>query len=237
MKYYLVFCLVVTLMAFASPNSASGSEDTKKTSLPIPKLMRKLEATWIAQEMTQQGVPMSIRAISGSVSAANVVEYYRQQWANAGAKPLVETDAEWLIVATELDGSFISVRVKQDGHGSTGFISVSRDPAEYPYAGVTRIPIPQSFGIISHRTYVDGGVNAETITLSSKQGLGYERAAVVATLEFEGWTLVKNRRFKGAKQGFFLEFRRNRESVHVYLVTDRQWRGHTLGLVTWRETS
>lgn len=229
------WCYGVLLLLLASTQLAIAGKDTPIKTLPEVELMPKLDGEWAAERMTMNGIPASIRTISGSLSANEVIAYYEQTWRRDGKAVDKRREGEWQVIAADLGDHFVTLRVQPRAGGSIGAIVVSADPGRYIAKRETEFPLPRSVTMISHQSYLDAGVRAESITLRSPRSVNSERLAMQDELLRAGWATVMDRPASAVADGYLMEFNKTKQYAQIFLARDPAGSGQTLIMVTWRQ--
>lgn len=185
------------------------------TSLVMPEL----EATWIAQDMTLNGLPVSMRALKGSVPASRVLAYYRKRW---GKRLLQRRDRGWHLLAAEEGGKFVSLRLRPVGGGVEGVLTVSPKPDEHVGSVASDFPVPNGLTRLSRQTFNDRGVRGENLTLMSPRSVAFEREAFTSRLLAEGWRVDYERAAASVPNGHIGYFSKARRSATVLVYRDAE---------------
>lgn len=192
--------------------------------------MPGLSAQWIARDMTLNGVPASMQALSGSVSLSEVLRYYRSTWRGALDE---RVEGEWHVLATRQRDRFASLRLRPVGLGVEGVLTVSLDPGRAAPSLESSILVPPGLVRLAHQEFRDGAERGENLTLMSSRSVAYERQAFVSAYRGEGWTLIEDRKAGSVTDGHIIQFVQGKRSLRVVLYREATLaEGRTLVLVT-----
>ena len=89
--------------------------------------------------------------------------------------------------------------------------------------------------MISHQSYLDAGVRAETITLRSPRSANSERLAMQDELLRAGWITVMDRPASVVADAYLMEFNKAKQYAQIFIARDPAGSGQTLIMVTWRQ--
>lgn len=193
-------------------------------------LMPGLSTEWIARDMHLNGVPASIRSVSGRRSLDQVLDYYRRQWAGRIA---IRRAGSWRVLAMKSGTQFASLRIRSLGAGVQGVLTVSLDPDRATPTLDSELRIPSGLERLSHQVFNDPGSQGENLTLMSRRSVVFERQAFCALYQTDGWTMLEDRPTSSVRGGHVLTFLRAKEQVRVVLYSDTELaEGRTLILVT-----
>jgi len=193
-------------------------------------VMPGLTTQWISRDMVLNGVPASMRTVNGDQSLAEVLKYYRQQWAGAIDE---RTEGEWRVLSTLQRNQFVSLRLRESGTGVRGVLTTSLDPAAASPSLNSTLAIPAGLTRFAHQSFRDQGSSGENLTLMSPRSVAYERQAFASIYRSDGWTLGEDRATRAATDGHVMQFLRDKEQVRVVLYRDPALaNGQTLILVT-----
>lgn len=193
-------------------------------------LMPGLSAQWIARDMELNGVPASMRSVSGSLPLVEVLRHYRRQWDGA---LLERRQGEWHVLATRRHGRFLSLRVRGTDTGVDGVLTDSLDPGSASPSLESTLPVPPGLERLAHQTFRDHGSRGENLTLMSRRSVAFERQAFLSLYENDGWVRAADRATLAVPDGHVLELLRGKEQLRIVLYRDPGLaQGRTLILVT-----
>jgi len=201
----LVMWLAVPAAAFAE----SPSHTLNGLSLPT-----RAEATWIAKDMTQNGMPMAIQTFQSPRSVENVLDFYRQAWSLPGdVRGFVENSVGgWKMISRLANDHNVVLQIRDDaGGGSSGFLSAMA----LEVAGTTPqddIPIPANAELVSNTRVVDGNRVSRTTVLLSHADRGSIVGFYRDRLQRKGWNLAADRNQNGHH---FLYFNQKRAKCEL----------------------
>ena len=193
-------------------------------------VMPGLSAQWIARDMTLNGVPASMRALSGNVRLHDVLRFYRSAWRGALDE---RVEGDWHVLASRQRDRFVSVRLRSIGHGVEGVLTVSLDPGRATPSLESSILVPPGLVRLAHQAFRDGGERGENLTLMSSRSVAYERQAFVSAYRGEGWTLIEDRAAGSVSEGHIVQFAQGKQSLRVVIYRDPSLaEGQTLVLIS-----
>lgn len=192
--------------------------------------MPGLSAQWIAQDLTINGLPASIRSVQGRLPLAEVLRYYRQHWAGRIDE---RVEGEWHVLATRHRDRFVSLRLRESGNGVQGVLTDSRDPASAVPKLDSTLSVPPGLVRLSHQVFRDGPARGENLTLMSSRSVAYERQAFDALYRGEGWVRIEDRAARSVTDAHVLQFLRGKQNARIVLYRDPALAdGNTLILLT-----
>ena len=194
-------------------------------------LMPGTQHSWIAREMTLNGVPSSIRQLQSERPLKEVVAHYEQSLAEENDVAR-HRQGESTVLATRLRGHFVSLQLTDSTFGTEGWLVISAEPAEHDAQVESRLPLPPAFTVVSHQRHLDQSPPAETLTLSSRQSVGVARAALVATMTGAGWELRQDLPSQRRRAARSLVFTKQGDTVSGFIAADESWAEETLILLT-----
>lgn len=190
-------------------------------------IMPGLNAQWVAKNMTQNGIPMNIRALEGPIGVDAVVDYYRQLWQS------VKTirQGEWRTLSGVMNNSLYTIRLRSAGIGCEGYLMVSATP-DQAIKESTRIPLPHGVRVISRQAYDDGGNTGESLTLASYQqpatlGINFHHSLSAA-----GWTVLNAHPARTTSQGYVASYHHQTGVIKLFIHRDsKAYSGQSLILL------
>ena len=193
-------------------------------------VMPGLATQWIARDVELNGLPASMRTMSGARPLQDVLQYYRKLWAGNLDE---RQQGEWHVLATRQHDRFASLRLRAHGAGVRGVLTVSLDPASTLPELESRLLVPPGLQTLARQNFRDPGSRGENLTLMSPRSVAYERQAFAALYEGEGWTRAEDRATQTVPDGQVMQFLRGKEQIRVVLYRDPDLAaGRTLILVT-----
>lgn len=226
-------CLLI-LLFLGTAYHAVAVNDPQPLPLPEVELMPELKGYWVARRMVMNGLPASIRVIRGAINPETVIAHYERSWRHDKHTTLKRREGQWYVISARRSDQFVTLQIRAAGAGSEGLIMVSADPADYTPRFDTAFPLPQSVVVIGRQTYVDGDVEAESITLRSPRSLSSETLAFKDLLAREGWLVTIDRAASSTTGGHMMEFQKGSQHAQIFLARNPAGGGETLMLITWR---
>lgn len=184
---------------------------------------------WVAETIVYNGLPMRIQRFDGKQLPAQVLAFYRRQWAGEGAAaPLEYSAGAWQVISAARSGCFYTVQVQTGGEGSTGFLAVSGAPPGPKVKANKALPMLTGSTILNDIEHRDTGKTGRTVILSN--GFSPEANADFyrRRLEDDGWRPVTDMAMKTAK-GPGIAMVMKRELAELSLVITR--RGQTTSVL------
>ncbi len=208
-----------------------GAADPLDVRLPELELMQGMEASWAAERMAMNGVPMSIRTFTSGRSAQRVLEFYERRWQKNGLTPKREAFDGYRTIGAAREDLYFSVQVRDSRGGSEGRITVSR--RDYAGDKKTRFPLPRRTQTVSKIDSLDAGTRAESI-VAYAPGSALENASWFTNeLARQGWSRDPYVPEDTVSEKV-LAFQRDTEMCQVTLVPNQPGhRGKTMLLIHW----
>lgn len=195
-------------------------------------IMPGLSAQWVAEDMTLNGIPASMRTVAGSMPLVDVLRYYRRLWAGELQERI---EGEWRVLAIRQRDRFITLRLQSAGVGVEGVLTVSADPSSHQASLDSDFPVPRGLTRLAHQSFRDGSLYGENLTLMSGRSVAYERQAFDALLRGQGWTLAEDRVATTVPDAHVMHFVRAKQQARVFIYRDPELaNGNALILVTWQ---
>lgn len=192
--------------------------------------MPGLATQWIARDMELNGVPATMRTVRSHRPLAEILRYYRRQWAGAIDERI---EGEWHVLATRQRKQFVTLRLRQSGTQVHGVLTVSLDPGVASPSLKSTIPVPPGIERLAHQAFRDEGARGENLTLMSRRSVSYERQSFAALYQNGGWTRIEDRATRTVPDGHVLQFLRGKEQIRIVLYRDPDLaNGRTLILVS-----
>ncbi len=202
---------------------ASAATAARPPDFPAP---RDARVSIVSNDMTVQGRNMSVRAFISDDDVEEVVEFYKELWAEPPSPKApgyaYEPDAiaPWHLVTRVEDGYVMTVQVQPHAvDGSFGYLALGRLPD--PGDGPVRAPEPPAMDgseVLSNVLSDDAGKSAQTAMLvnefSLRSNVDFYRN------HYDGWRVDIDQAM--AHDGMHaLSFRRGREQVIITIKSGR----------------
>lgn len=209
----------VLLLAGLLVSSASfASFFDKWPEIPSPP---ESKVAWVAQNMTQNGVPMKIQNFSSRLGVKEITDYYMSAWTKGGGqKPVINEAGEWTVVGKIDDGYLLTVQAKRtkNGNGSEGFLAVSTLLASAKSDSIrsdTTFPRLPGTKMLSDTRSMDEGRFGKTLMMKNNHSVRSNASFYKNNLKSKGWSLdpatSEVQRLSG--NNAYLYFSRNDESI------------------------
>jgi hypothetical protein len=194
------------------------------------------EATWIAQRMRLNGLPMSLKSFRSHLQSDAVFQHY-EAWARGRGTWEVRRSQQpgWQILSLKSRQYFITIQARETSAGAEGTITVSTPPSEARTSIDTEFPTPRSALIVNLQQYDDVGLASEHISLTSSRSVHIEAQAFAQLLERAGWQIVRDQRSVEVKRGHVLEAQRGAEHALLTLLPDHHHPAKTAIIIVWRK--
>lgn len=169
-----------------SPKVSAGLDagDT----LPVLELYPGAKASWIARQMTMNGLPISIRAIATEASPNQVLEFYRGRWMADGRRHIARSSFDGFeAIGVNLDGHFASVQVRATNRGAEGMLVVSATAERATPDRSTAFPLAPGDRLWEKIETEESGTVAETLIIISDRSLAGSISAYQQQLGRLGW--------------------------------------------------
>lgn len=209
MKLWRVHLLCVVALTFALNGLAAVDE----------WVAPGLTAQWVSKDMTNNGVPMSVRALSGSIGLAATLAYYQRQWPAAKTR---RYDG-WTVISVAEGGAFTSVTLRGANLGCEGFLVQSARPDQVrrqTAAGRSTVPLPHGVRVIAHQAYDDGGSTGESFTLASHQQPSTLSINFHHALRGAGWELIGAKPMTTVSNGSVAEYQHATGLIKLFIHRD-----------------
>jgi hypothetical protein len=210
--------LARTVLAMSLMVTAIFSRAGEWPAVEVPPQSR---ASWVADDMKYNNVPMRIKQFRSELGVAEVLAFYRQQWSEDGKKQYVEnTLREWKIIGKQIDGHYVTVQVKAGaGGGSEGFIGASKLPSMTGRPQVDEtFPRLAGTDVMSDIESNDAGKAARTLIFKNDHSVQSNASFYAATLPTQEWR--QNTSHAGPQNNgnaHVLYFERRKESTHIVI--------------------
>lgn len=183
---FVLYLLINTLSA-ALANDADIAAITLKNVIPDAKKI------WIAENIIQNGMPMSILSFSVEASLGEVENFYKKR--QAGAPVYIEHTRESSVVAYQEDDCFFSIRLKEEKNTfsqrtvTQGQIVATRLDTVPTIVADSKMDIPllPNSKVISRMESDENNTHAVTLLLSNHYSKEANYRYVNKELEQEGW--------------------------------------------------
>jgi len=183
------YLLIAALLA-AAPARAANEARMDCDAFPLPDA----KLTWIAPDISFNGMPMQIRQFDSKESAQAILGFYRRQWRGTREKPgnIEYPLDDWQVIATLKGSCFYTVQVKAAGRdGSTGLLGVSRVPDESQLREAGRdFPMMSGSQVMNDIDHRDGGKRARTIVLTNTFSPDANADFYRRVLGSDGWRVI-----------------------------------------------
>lgn len=208
-----------------------GAADPLSITLPELEVMDGMQASWAAERMAMNGVPMTIRTFTSHRSAERVLSFYEKRWLAVGLTPRRTGYGEYQTIGAANDEVFFSVQVRDERGGSEGRITVSR--RDHAGSKRTEFPLPRRTETVSKIDSLDAGTRAESI-VAYAPGSPLENATwFERELVRQGWSRDPYVTEDTTSEKV-LAFQRNAELCQLTLVPNQPgYRGKTMLLIHW----
>lgn len=172
------------------------------------------QVSWVAENMRYNGVPMRIQQFESTSSAEAVLEFYRARWLPAGAQDPTQPLGPYRVLARPEGGYLLSVQVRPNGAGSTGYLTVTHIAARRAAPLGEGFPHPPGSRVINDIQSEDGGRRGRTLLLHNGHSLRTNTAFYGDRLPAQGWGLIAQR---GEGGGEVLLFRRGEARLNLVI--------------------
>jgi hypothetical protein len=205
----LLSCATAHGVLFAIAAAGACAAGVGCPTFPVPDA----KLTWIAPEISYNGLPMEIRKFDANLDPQAILAFYRAQWRGTAQQPgSVEYPlGDWQVIAALREQCFYTVQVRGAAKGgSTGLLGVSRIPdgsqLRKAGSGFPMLTGTQVLNDIGHR---DPGKNARTLLLKNEFSPDSNADFYVRNMTGEGWVLIQNSPVPiGNRNAYVLTFRR-----------------------------
>lgn len=226
----------VLAMALAYPVCA-GEIERLTSRLPNVDPPPRGEAEWIAPSMRMNGVPMTIKRFSTSLSIDEVFNHYESWWRGRGFANLQRyPQGNEQVFSINTGEHHISIQAHALPRGTAGTITVSGDLLRSRQEVSTRFPHPPSASVAAFQEYEDAGVLAEHIDFISQRALRNEAADFRSRLLAEGWEIVLDQPAQSTNEIHVIEAQRGAELAQLTFQPGRSVGAATSIIVIWRKS-
>lgn len=147
---------------------------------------------WVAENMTQNGIPMQVKTFYSATSLDDVLSFYREKWTGNGEAAVENQLGEWVVIGRRDGDYYMTVQARAIGSNETeGFIAVNdlsvllaeRASAadEFPSMGGT--------SVVSNTVSYDEGREAKTLILQNDYSVDSNASFYIGELKSAGWAL------------------------------------------------
>lgn len=181
------------------------------------------KVAWVAQNMTQNGVPMKIQNFSSRLGVKEITGYYMSTWTKGnGQKPVINEAGEWTVVGKIDGGYLLTVQAKRtkNGSGSEGFLAVSTLLASAKSDSIrsdTSFPRLPGTKMLSDTRSMDAGRFGKTLMMKNNHSVRSNASFYMSNLKSKGWsidpTTAEVQRLSG--KSTYLYFSRDNESISM----------------------
>lgn len=184
---FLVLCLLMNTF------SAALASDANIAAITLKNVMPEAQKIWVAKNITQNGMPMSILSFSIEASLGDVENFYKKR--QAGAPVYIEHDKESSVVAYQEDDCFFSIRLKEEKNTfsqrtvTQGQIVATRLDTVPTIVADNKVDIPllPNSKVISRMESDESNTHAVTLLLSNNHSKEANYRYFNKKLEQEGW--------------------------------------------------
>ncbi len=211
-----IIVALILLQLFIASAVLAGKLDQ---SLPQIKGLPGMELQWIGRHMVINGVPTSMRAFHSKQSSEQILNAYQYRWKARGlGQVAVSSFDDNKSVGMEYRGHYYSVQVNDSNGGSEGVLTVSLSDLAAGPDFSTDFPLPYSSKVEQKIESLDNGVRAETLVVTSEQGVGSTAAFVQANLTREGWVEQNFAKSAESFSQYVLNYQRGRELSQIVIL-------------------
>lgn len=222
---------LLTLIAASLSLVCAADTDPLSIDLPALETMKGMNASWAAEKMAMNGVPMTIKTFASNRSAEKVLAFYEKRWLAAGLKPRRAEFGEYDTIGAGDDDVYFSIQVRDAGGGSDGRITVSQPGFDANTS--TDFPLPRRTETVSKIDSIDSGTRAESIVAYAPGGPLENINWFERELGRQGWSKDPYMPDDGAAEKI-IAFQRNSELCQLTLVPNRPgYRGKTMLVIHW----
>jgi hypothetical protein len=233
MRHEIVTFAALTMLALPAH---AGSLSRTTESLPNLGAPPQGTAQWIANAMSMNGLPMTLKVFESRLAPDAVLSHYESTMKANGAHEFRRMNkAPWQVLTLKTPDHLITVQARAVAHGSEGTILVSPALESTSLRTRTDFPRPASTRIVNIQRYDDDGVQSEHISLSSNRATFTELQDFSQLLISEGWTVVDTRPTRDVQRGFVLELQRQAEHALLVIVPNAAQPSTTAITITWRK--
>jgi hypothetical protein len=179
--------------------------------------------SWVGNDMSQNGIPLKIKAFSSSLSVEDVINFYRSEWDDGtNKKPVTNTLADWHIIGRQIDEYYVTVQAKPGVNtNSEGFLSVSKLPAKLQRENTVDFPMLAQSRVISNTESSDPGTSGKTIIIENGFSTQSNVSFYESRLGEQGWKMTRDdlRQMNG-KLAKYMYFRLRNKSCHLVISQD-----------------
>jgi hypothetical protein len=154
------------------------------------------KTVWVAEDIKQNGVPMQIQQLTSSATVAEVLKFYRSQWADSSdpnVPGFVENQVgEWQTISQLINNQQTVVQVKTGRNGGTeGYVSQIDTRSKPGDDRVTRnFPRKSGTQLISSTASKDGAKISTTILLMNTFSVVTNTDFYKLKMPGKGWSLA-----------------------------------------------
>lgn len=227
---------LMPLAGLISVAFAAAPQDPLAVQLPVLEAMPEAESAWVGEKMAMNGIALSTRTFKISRPPEQVLDYYRSRWKSRGLADIAETaTGDYQTLGMEQQGFYQTVQVKAaPGGGSEGILTVTLAPSRVQPNKTTAFPYMLNTEIISKLESLDGGVRAETLTMTNNRSVEANAQYIAAQLTDAGWQAQAFADASVTAQGRILYFQKDQQHCQVTITSQApDFPGRTLILVHW----
>jgi len=223
---------IAYLLLLCANVSTAGFFD-KWPEIPPPP---QAEVAWVAEDMTQNGVPMKIKTFSSRLSKKAIVEFYRAAWSKgSGPKPAVNEGGAWTVVGT-IDGGYVltaQVKDRENNPGSEGFLAISTLIAAAKMDAIrtdTKFPRLSGTQMLSDTRSSDSGRRGKTLIMKNHYSVETNASFYIDKLKADGWSIdpIAATHQQSTINSKYLYFTRSNESITMTITKQKTEMGSSI---------
>jgi len=173
------------------------------------------QAQWVARSMRLNGLPMTIKSFSTTMSVDDVLNYYEHWWSGRELAQYTRSKSgEWRMLGIHGEKVAVTIEARSALGGSEGTITVSPKLGNVTKP-VTQFPHPLMTKVVNLQEYDDDGIEAEHISMTSQRDVGSESSDFASLLKRNGWQLVISRRAASQADGYVIEAQKGGQQVQL----------------------
>ena len=195
--------------------AAAGAVQAGPPRLPAPP---KSRTGMLGDDMKVNGIDMDIRQFQSDMSLPEVVRYYSQYWPKGTSdKPgymVTQIMKPWTIVTRAENEYLMTVQVKPEKSGSSGYLAISRlpDPDIEPAMG-KGFPTLHGSTAMNDVESTDLGKRGRTMTFVNDRSADANASYYRNYYQARGWTLDMDK--SPGENAHVLAFRSGDKSVNI----------------------
>lgn len=174
---------------------------------------------WVAENITQNGIPMQVKTFHSAAPLDAVVDFYRQEWTGNGEAAVENQLGEWIVVGRREGDYYVTVQARAAGKNETeGFIAVNDLAALLKERADVDDTFPRMGGtaVVSNTLSHDHGRAAKTLILENGYSVDANASYYAGELKSAGWLLRTSfERPESGRSTHTLYFERATESCFI----------------------